>query len=156
MSNKYFPDEELTYNDLYFVCYMIERTARALHQHNQYVVEQIGKEELERQLSIAQTSHCLNPEQVTADWIETYQLQSGAFDITDVNRELATIIPTPTQMGKVYARLIMGSMTENENWADAILRVYRNPLCETIDNYNSSAFYEPSYIQVAALKDGRL
>ena len=31
MSNIYFPDEEITFNDLYFVCYMIERTARHLH-----------------------------------------------------------------------------------------------------------------------------
>ena len=33
-------------------------------------------------------------------------------------------------------------------------RVYRNPLCYAIDNYNSRAFYEPSYAQIAALKDG--
>ena len=25
MKNKYFPEEEITMNDLYFICYMIER-----------------------------------------------------------------------------------------------------------------------------------
>ena len=29
MKNKYFPDEDIEINDLYFVCYMIERVARA-------------------------------------------------------------------------------------------------------------------------------
>ena len=27
MKNKYFPEEEITMNDLYFICYMIERVA---------------------------------------------------------------------------------------------------------------------------------
>lgn len=48
MSNIYFPDEEITFNDLYFVCYMIERTARHLHQRNNYVVGKLGKVALER------------------------------------------------------------------------------------------------------------
>ena len=42
MSNIYFPDEEITFNDLYFVCYMIERVARSIKQRNRYVVEQTG------------------------------------------------------------------------------------------------------------------
>lgn len=29
-------------------------------------------------------------------------------------------------------------------FADGILRVYNAPLCETLDNYNCSAYYEPS------------
>ncbi len=44
MTNKYFPDEEITQNDLYFMCYMIERVARHLHQHNKYVVNKIGRD----------------------------------------------------------------------------------------------------------------
>lgn len=32
MKNKYFPDEEIEMNDLYFVCYMIERVARHIKQ----------------------------------------------------------------------------------------------------------------------------
>ena len=36
MTNIYFQDEEITTNDLYFVCYMIERVARKLHQKNCY------------------------------------------------------------------------------------------------------------------------
>ena len=36
MTNIYFSDEEITVNDLYFICYMIERMARKLHQRNRY------------------------------------------------------------------------------------------------------------------------
>ena len=43
MKNLYFPDEEITKNDLYFMCYMVERVARKLKQHNAYVVNTIGE-----------------------------------------------------------------------------------------------------------------
>jgi hypothetical protein len=33
---------------------------------------------------------------------------------------------------------------ENNVCADAILRVYNNPICEIIDDYNCSAYYDPS------------
>lgn len=56
MTNIYFPDQEITFNDLYFVCYMIERTARAIKQRNNYVVGKMGKDGLARQLSIAETT----------------------------------------------------------------------------------------------------
>ena len=44
MTNKFFPDEEVTENDLYFMCYMVERIARELHQRNKYVINTIGYE----------------------------------------------------------------------------------------------------------------
>ena len=85
MSNKYFPDEQITFNDLYFVCHMIERVARRLHQHNRYVVERLGNEGLLHELSIAETNHCLNPEQVESDWIEHYKMSQSDFDITAID-----------------------------------------------------------------------
>lgn len=33
---------------------------------------------------------------------------------------------------------------ENNVCADAILRVYNNPICEIVDDYNCSAYYDPS------------
>lgn len=33
---------------------------------------------------------------------------------------------------------------ENNVCADAILRVYNNPICEIIDDHNCSAYYDPS------------
>ena len=46
MTNVFFPEEEIEKDDLYFVCYMIERVARRLKKRNSYVVNAIGKEEL--------------------------------------------------------------------------------------------------------------
>ena len=69
MTNKYFKSEHITENDLFFVCYMIERVARKLHQPNKYVVETMGYDELYRQLSLASVLHSENPLKVENDWI---------------------------------------------------------------------------------------
>jgi hypothetical protein len=154
MKNIYFPDEEVTENDLYFICYMIERVARKLHQRNKYVVNVIGKDAFMHLLSVANVLHCENPLQVEDTWIQDYGLKNGDFDITNVDHNLVETIPTPLQMGKVYRRLIRDTSQPEEDYADGIIRVYNNPLCEVIDNYNCSAFYEPSYVIARAYLEG--
>ena len=153
MSNIYFPDEEITYNDLYFVCYMIERVARSIKQRNRYVVERIGSRGLERQLSIADTNHCLNPEQVVSNWREEYHLENGTTDVTNIDSRYTDTVPSATQMGKVYARLIE-TVSQGQDLVKSLQDVYASPICDIIDNYNTGAYYEPSYIQVRAYQNG--
>ncbi len=154
MKNIYFPNEDITSDDLYFVCYMIEKVARQLKQHNKYVVNTIGVEEFRHLLSCAQALHCENPSKVANDWINDYSLKEGNFDITVVDTELASIIPTELDMGAVYQRLIIDTLSSKEDYADGIMRVYNNPICDVIDNYNCSAFYEPSYVIARAYQEG--
>lgn len=144
MKNVFFPEDEISTDDLYFVCYMIERTARQLKQPNKYVANMMGHDELAKKLSLADVLHSENPLAVASDWIDEYGLQPGNFDVTQVDAELCPSIPTATQMGKVYKRLILNTMQSDEDYANAILRDYNNPICEVIDNYNTSAYYEPS------------
>lgn len=154
MKNKYFPDEEIEMNDLYFVCYMIERVARHIRQKNKYVVNKIGKSGLYHLLSCANVLHCENPLKVEDDWIKDYELKEGDFDITCVDPQITTVIPSPLDMGDVYRRLIRDTMTSKEDFVDGIIRVYNNEICDVIDNYNCSAFYEPSYVIVRAYQNG--
>jgi hypothetical protein len=144
MTNVYFPEDVVNTDDLYFVCYMIERIARQLKQPNKYVANAMGHDELSKKLSLADVLHSENPLAVAADWIDEYQLKEGNYDVTNVNPSLCPKIPTATQMGKVYKRLVLNTMQHNEDYANAILRVYNHPICEVLDNYNSSAYYEPS------------
>ena len=154
MKNKYFPDEDIEINDLYFICYMIERVARNIKQKNKYVVNSIGRDGLYHLISCAEVLHCENPLKVEADWIKDYELKDGNYDITDVDNELAPIIPTPLDMGAVYKRLIINTLSSKEDFVDGIIRVYNNSICDVIDNYNCSAFYEPSYVIARAYQNG--
>ena len=154
MTNKFFPDEQITENDLYFLCYMIERVARKLHQRNRYVVNSISKDEWIRLISLASVLHCENPLKIEDEWIEEYNLKEGNFDITDVDPDLVDSIPPATWIGKVYMRLILSTIQPDEDYIDAMIRVYNDEICDTIDNYNSSAYYEPSYVITRAYNNG--
>ena len=114
MTNKFFPDEQITENDLYFLCYMIERIARKLCQKNRYIVNQISKDEWERLISLANVLHCENPKKIEAEWIEDYKLEKGTFDIIGVDKGLVEEIPSETQMGKVYMRLILSTLQQEK------------------------------------------
>lgn len=154
MRNQFFPEEEITVNDLYFICYMTERVARKLKQKNKYVVNAIGEKEWYRLLSLANVLHCENPLKVEAEWIEEYKLEKGDFDIADVDSTLVEDIPKETQIAKVYMRLIVDTLKSKEDYVHGFIRVYNDEICETIDNYNSSAYYEPSYVIARAYNEG--
>ena len=154
MKNKYFPDEDIKINDLYFICYMIERVARHIKQKNKYVVNTIGRDGLYHLISCAEVLHCEDPLKVESDWINEYELENGNYDITSVNKQLASIIPTPLDMGAVYQRLIINTLSSKEDYVDGIIRVYNDDICDVIDNYNCSAFYEPSYVMARAYQNG--
>ena len=154
MTNVYFPDEEITRDDVKFICYMIERVARRLHQKNSYVVNKIGKENLNHLISVANVLHCKNPLDVEDEWIDEYRLEEGNLDITDVDYDLVDRIPTALQIGKVYERLIHDTAMSNETEVEEIIRVYNDEICEKIDNYNCSAYYEPSYVIARAYYQG--
>lgn len=153
MTNLFF-DEEITENDLYFLCYMIERVSRKLQQRNRYVVNHISRDEWVRLISLANVLHCENPLKIEDEWIEEYDLEKGEFNIYAVNPDLVEHIPTETQMGKVYMRLIVDTLTSEENYVDGLIRVYNNEICNTLDNYNCSAYYEPSYVIAKAYNEG--
>ncbi len=143
MMNIFFKDEEIKEDDLYFMCYMIEKVARNLHVRNKDVVNAIGYDELVKNISLASVLHCENPLKVVDEWIKEYKLEKGNFNILDVDEELVVNIPSETQMGKVYKRLIVNTLDKNEDYIQGLIRVYNNEICEIIDNYNSSAYYEP-------------
>ena len=154
MKNKYFKDEIIDEDDLFFLCYMIERVARKLHQTNKYVVNMIGYDNLYHLISVANVLHSENPKQVEEDWIDEYKLIEGNFVITNVDNELCSIVPTDLDMAKVYERLILDTALSNEDYVSGVIRVYNDEICETLDNYNNGTFYEPSYVIARAYKDG--
>lgn len=142
MINIFFEDEEIKENDLYFICYIIERIARTLHVRNKDVVNAIGYDELVRKISLANVLHSENPLKVVDDWIKEYNLKKGDFNILDVDKELVEKPPTERQMGKVYKRLIINTLEPNEDYIQGLIRVYNNEICNIIDDYNCSAYYE--------------
>ena len=152
MRNKYF-DELVTENDLFYACYMIEKTSRFLHQRNKYVVNKLGYDHLYHLISVANVLHSDNPGKVVHDLMDEYKLEYGIFHVENVNSELCSRIPTELDMGKVYTRLIVDTLYPDEDYIEGILRIYNDEICITLDD-NNGAYYEPSYVIARAYKNG--
>ena len=41
-----------------------------------------------------------------------------------------------------------------DNLPETMKSVYASPVCDTIDDYNTGAYYEPSYVQTRAFLNG--
>lgn len=147
-------DEPIVENDLFHICFLIEKVSRHIHQRNAYVVNKLGYDPLYHLISVANVLHCENSNQVVCDVIEEYGLEQGDFHIENVNRELCTNIPTEFDMGKVYTRLIVDTLYPDEDYIEGVLRIYNDEICRTLDDYNNGSYYEPSYVIARAYKNG--
>ena len=90
-------------NDLFFTCSLIDYIARKTKNIRSDVVNQLGKERLEKLYDLTDVYHCDNIDRVSDDFIEEAQIRTGTFDNVG---ECKYSIPSHWDIGKVYKRLI--------------------------------------------------
>lgn len=137
--------EDKKSNDLFFICSLIDYIARKTKNKREVVVEKLGKERIKKIYDLADVYHSYSIEQVAEEFINEAGIPMGTFDnVEDCNYA----IPTHWDIGKVYKRLIMGvAQTKNIETIDALFEVYSSFVCDLIDDYNGSFYYEnPQYI----------
>lgn len=127
-------------NDLFYTCSLIEYIARKTKNHRAYVVDCLGKKRLSKIYELADIYHSDNIERVSEDFIEEAGIADGDFDNVAVARYA---VPSYWDIGKVYKRLVMGIEKEKKlDRMDALIEAYHSFVCEIIDDYNGSFFYE--------------
>lgn len=143
--------EKKEYNDLFYVCSLIEYTARKTKNYRRVVVNAIGEEGLQHLYELADVYHSDNIDKVSDELIEKYHISIGHFDNID---QAQYTIPTHWDIGKVYQRLII-NICQNTNIApiNALIEVYNSWIADKIDDYNSSMYYEnPGYLYASYQK----
>lgn len=132
--------EEKKENDLFFTCSLIEYIARKTTNHRSVVVNMLGKKRIEKIYELADVYHSDNIDRVSDDFIQESGIINGNFDNVRNGRYS---IPSHWDMGKVYKRLVLGAAREKHmDIVDALIDVYNSFVCEMIDNYNSSFYYD--------------
>lgn len=154
MNNIYFPDEHIDEDDVKFVCYMIEKVARKTKNTNSDIVRIISQKGFSHLLSCAKALHCENPDKISQEWVDEYKIPTGNKDFSYIKKDLCPNIPSEMEIGKVYQRLICSTLKDGEDYAEGICRVYADPICEIINDFNSSAYYEPPYVIERAYLSG--
>lgn len=132
-------------NDLLYVCSLIEFVGRLTKNRNADIVKLIGKEELKRQLKVADLNHCLTFEQVASEMVEDFAIPTGSFDpVAKCKYTVPSVIP----IGSVYADLILDLQGTNpKELADLAYDVFTSFISDEISNFNASTYYEnPSYL----------
>ena len=78
----------------------------------------------------------------------------GTFDNV---KECNYAIPTNWDIGKVYKRLILGvAAAKNIGVIEALLEVYDSFICDLIDDYNGSFYYENSQFILETYLSGKV
>lgn len=156
LQNKYHEQEQITFDDIFFVCFTIEEVARFRHLQNYRVLRYLSDDALWHYLSCASVLHSKNPADVRDEWVKKFKIVRGRYDYAaNIDSQLDVTIPTTLDMGKVFAQMIQ-YITENGEGTllEVFRKVYNSPVTKTINNYNASAYYEPPYVQIRAYYDG--
>ena len=128
-------------DDLYYVCSLIEYIARKTKNHRNYVVNQIGKAGIKKQLYLAQVNHCLSFEQVSDELIEEYKIENGDYDTV---KECLYDVPSFLSIGNNYKYLILS--INSKDVVDTLIKVFNSLISDNMSNFNTDFFYQnPSY-----------
>ena len=139
-------------NDLFYVCSLIEYTARKTTNRRRVVAEALGEEGIKKQLLDAGVNHCLSFEQVSDELIEQYHIPTGDFDtITGCKYS----IPSYLDIGKLYA-IMIEDCAEPGKEASELIQIFSSFISDEISNFKTGLYYEtPSYLE-CSYQEGRL
>lgn len=137
--------EKKEYNDIFFVCSLIEYIGRKTKNHRNVVVNAVGKEKLQHIYNLADVYHSDNIDKITDGLIRDYHIEQGRFDnVADAQYS----IPSHWDIGKVYKRLIIDVCNKQDKEpVEALIEVYNSWISRKIEDFNSSLYYEsPDYL----------
>ncbi|MFI3140826.1 MAG: hypothetical protein R3Y27_00790 [Clostridia bacterium] len=127
-------------NDLFFTCSFVEYIARKTKNITRYIVHELGKENIAKIYDLADVYHCENIEKISDEFIDSCNIEKGSFDNVSI---CEYDVPTYWDIGKVFKRLIlMIAKSQNISIVDALFMAYDSIVCDKIEDYNSSFFYD--------------
>ncbi len=124
-------------NNVVYVCSLIEYIARNTKNKIADIAKIFGKNEINRQLILAEVNHSLSFEQVSDELISKLSIPEGDFDSVG---NCKYKVPNHVDIGKNYCRLIE-DVIGNRSISDTLYEVMTSFLSEKMSNYNSSLYY---------------
>ena len=135
-------------DDIFYVCTLIEYIARETRNHRKDIIAYFDKDDLSRQLRLAEVNHSLSFEQVSDELIEEYNISNGNFDTV---AECKYTVPSITSIGRVYQMLVL-AVCKDDNVEQAIIDVFSSFISDEISDFNSNVYYSnPDYLRCSYL-----
>lgn len=131
-------------NDLFYVCSLIEYTARKTKNKRGIVVQCLGLEGIEKQLRDAEVNHCLSFEQVSDEIVEQYEIPCGEFDTISNSKY---IIPDFQDIGKLYCIMIEDCAKSGQEAAE-LMKIFSSFISDEISDFQTDLYYQnPNYLE---------
>ena len=135
-------------DDIFYVCTLIEYIARETRNHRKDINAYFDKDDLSRQLRLAEVNHSLSFEQVSDELIEEYNISNGNFDTV---AECKYTVPSITSIGRVYQMLVL-AVCKDDNVEQAMIDVFSSFISDEISDFNSNVYYSnPDYLRCSYL-----
>lgn len=135
-------------DDIFYVCTLIEYIARETRNHRKDIIAYFDKDDLSRQLRLAEVNHSLSFEQVSDELIEEYNISNGNFDTV---AECKYTVPSITSIGRVYQMLVL-AVYKDDNVEQAMIDVFSSFISDEISDFNSNVYYSnPDYLRCSYL-----
>lgn len=131
-------------NDFFYVCSLIEYTARRTKNRRGVITAALGKEGIEKQLYDAEVNHCLSFEQVSDELIEQCRIPTGAFDTITACKYA---VPSFMDIGKLYS-IMIEDCAEVGKGTDELLGIFSSFISDEISDFQTDLYYQnPSYLE---------
>lgn len=135
-------------DDIFYVCTLIEYIARETRNHRKDIIAYFDKDDLSRQLRLAEVNHSLSFEQVSDELIEEYNISNGNFDTV---AECKYTVPSITSIGRVYQMLVL-AVCKDDNVEQTMIDVFSSFISDEISDFNSNVYYSnPDYLRCSYL-----
>lgn len=139
-------------NDFFYVCSLIEYTARKTNNRRGAIIDALGKEGVLKQLKDAEVNHCLSFEQVSDEIIDIYGIKPGDFD-TITNCKYT--IPGFMDIGRLYSIMIEDCAKSGEE-VNEMIKIFKSFISDEISNFKTGVYYQnPDYLEWS-YREGRL
>ena len=136
-------------DDIFYVCTLIEYIARETRNHRKDIIAYFDKDDLSRQLRLAEVNHSLSFEQVSDELIEEYNISNGDFDTV---AECKYTVPSVTSIGRVYQMLVL-AVCKDDNVEQSMIDVFSSFISDEISDFNSNVYYSnPDYLRCSYLE----
>ena len=131
-------------NDYFYVCSLIEYTARQTKNRRRVITEALGREGIEKQLHDAEVNHCLSFEQVSDEIIEQYEIPGGDFDTIT---ECKYTVPGFMDIGKLYSIMIEDCAVPGKE-VEELLKIFNSFISDEISEFQTDLYHQnPSYLE---------
>lgn len=128
-------------DSLYYLCCVIEYLGRVTNNKRDYIVEKLGRKNMQYIYDNSEILHCEPIENIGKEIIEECNIENGDYYIKNYSNDKP---PRVFAIGKLYSKLIAKLLEDEngeENVIDKTIEVLSSWLILKITNFNSSLYY---------------